>query len=203
MRPAPPPKKRTGLIVAGAVVGSLALLAVIGALLPNTDKGDDKSGASGSSGAGGTGGGGAKRPDPEPASYKGIDLTEDYYLKLGDSPPKPLDGGDTGAMYMGGDLYYYDGMVTGDQRLGTDNGKLVLLNNAQKGSPQSCRTETRYTDQIDLDQLSAGSQICVRSDAGHIAVVTYRGKSGSNDPSRYVTVDVTVWRNAEEPTESD
>ncbi|MFJ8826956.1 serine/threonine-protein kinase [Streptomyces sp. NPDC102467] len=202
----PPPKKRTGLIVVGAVVGAFALLAIIGALLPDTDKGDGRSGASGSgsSSSDGTGAGGGKRPDPKPASYKGIDLTEDYYLKLGDSPPKPLDGGDTGAMYMGGDLYYYyDDTVTGDQKLGTDNGKLVLLNNAQKGSLQACRTETRYTDKIDLDQLSAGSQICVRSDAGHIAVVTYRGKSGSHDPSQYVTVDVTVWRNAEEPTESD
>ncbi|MET9499628.1 protein kinase [Streptomyces sp. NPDC006552] len=199
----PPPKKRTGLIVAGVVIGVFAALAVIGALLPDGDKDDGRTGSSSSSGSGGSGKGGA-RPDPKPAAYKGIDLTEDYYLKLGDNPPKPLDGGDTGAMYMGGDLYYYyDGTVTGDQKLGTDNGKLVLLNNAQKGSLQTCRTETRYTDKIDLDQLSPGSQICVRSDAGHIAVVTYRGKSGEKDPSKYVTVDVTVWRNAEEATDSD
>ncbi|MFG3398304.1 hypothetical protein [Streptomyces parvus] len=36
------------------------------------------------------------------------------------------------------------------------------------------------------------------SKAGHIAVVTYRGKSGADDPSRYITIDLTVWRNAEE-----
>lgn len=205
----PPPKKKTGLIIAGAVVASFVVLGFIGALVSDEDKGDDRSGSSSSSGAGGSGGtakggGQGKRPDPKPASYKGIDLTEDYYLKLGDTPPRPLDGGDTGAMYMGGDLYYYyDGTVTGDQKIGTDNGKLVLLNNAQKGSLQTCRTETRYTDKIDLDQLSAGSQICVRSDSGHIAVVTYRGKSAANDPSKYVTVDLTVWRNAEQPKESD
>ncbi|MFI7388104.1 serine/threonine protein kinase [Streptomyces sp. NPDC049813] len=201
----PPPKKRTGWIVAVCVVGAFAALAVIGALLPDGDEGDGRTGSS-SSGSGAAGGSakGGQRPDPKPATYKGIDLTEDYYLMLGDTPPKPLDGGDTGAMYMNGDLYYYyDGTVTGDQRIGTDNGKLVLLNNAQKGSLQTCRTETRYTDQIDLDQLSTGSQICVRSDAGHVAVVTYRGKSGANDPSKYVTLDVTVWRNAEQAKESD
>ncbi|WWQ62461.1 hypothetical protein V2W30_03160 [Streptomyces sp. Q6] len=196
------------MIVAGAVVGVFAVLAVIGALAPEGDSGDSRSGSGGSSSSGGTGGtakgSNGKLPDPKPASYQGIDLTEDYYLKLGDSPPKPLDGGDTGAQYMGGDLYYYDnGSATDDRKIGTDNGKLVLLNNAQEGSLKTCRTETRYTEEINLDQLTAGSQICVRSDAGHIAVVTYRGKSGAGDPSRYVTVDVTVWRNAEEATESD
>lgn len=40
------------------------------------------------------------------------------------------------------------------------------------------------------------------SKAGHIAVVTYRGKAGPDDPSRYITIDLTVWRNAEEAQQS-
>ncbi|NEB82237.1 serine/threonine protein kinase, partial [Streptomyces sp. SID14478] len=203
--PTPPPKKKgVGFIIAGAIVGGLALLAFIGSRLP--DEGGDQassSGTSGSSSAGPAKGGGS-RPDPTPVSYKGIDLTDNYYLLLADSPPKPLDGGGTGAMYTDGDLYYYtDSLVTGDKKVGTDNGKLVLLNNAQKGSLATCRKETRFTEQIDLDQLSAGSQICIRSDAGHIGVATYRGRSGANDPSTYVSFDLTIWRNAEQPTESD
>ncbi|MEV5611133.1 serine/threonine-protein kinase [Streptomyces sp. NPDC052225] len=203
----PPPKKRTGLIVAGVVVGVFAALAIIGALVPDEGSGDGQAGSSNSSSSGGSakGGGSGKLPDPKPATYKGIDLTEDYYLQLADNPPKPIDGGDTGAMYMHGDLYYYyyGGDSADDQQIGTDNGKLVLLNNAQQGSLKTCRAETRYTEKIVLAQLTAGSEICVRSDSGHIAVVTYRGRSGVNDPSKYVTLDVTVWRNAEEPTDGD
>ncbi|MBO1332814.1 serine/threonine-protein kinase [Streptomyces sp. VRA16 Mangrove soil] len=202
----PPPKKRTGLIVALSVIGGLFVLGVIGALLPDGGSGDSSSStSSGTSGSAGSAkGGGQKRPDPKPASYKNINLTGDYYLQLADNPPKPIDGGDTGAMYAGGDFYFsFDSTGISDPKVGTDNGKLVLLNNAEKGSLKTCRDETRFTDKINLDQLSNGSQICVRSDAGHIGVVTYRGRSGANSPSTYITLDLTVWRNAEEATEQD
>ncbi|MET9935909.1 serine/threonine protein kinase, partial [Streptomyces sp. NPDC006324] len=62
--------------------------------------------------------------------------------------------------------------------------------------PPPARTVTRYTEKISLDQLSKGSEFCVLSDAGHIAVATYRGKSGKNDPGSYVTIDLRIWRNA-------
>ncbi|GGJ90707.1 serine/threonine protein kinase [Streptomyces camponoticapitis] len=213
--PQPPKSKRTGLIVAASVVGAIVVLAVVGSLLPNGSEGDDESkspgnsssGAGGGSGSGGesTGsddasGGGKKRPDPKPASYTGLDMTENYQVMLGDNPPRPVDGGD--ASYGDGDFYYDVDGVFGDAWVGTANGKLVLLNNSQKGSLETCRTETRYTEKITLDQLGDGSQICVLSDAGHIGVVTYRGKSRENDASNYVTIDLTVWRNAEDPTES-
>lgn len=74
----------------------------------------------------------------------------------------------------------------------------MVLRNSQKGSLEVCRQETRYTEKLKLDQLTDGSQICLLSDVGHIAVVTYRGKSGADEPSRYITVDLTVWRNAED-----
>lgn len=90
----------------------------------------------------------------------------------------------------------------GDTWIGTDNGKFILLNNSQKGSLETCRTETRYTEKITLDQLSAGTEFCVLSDAGHIAVATYKGKGGAKE-STYVTFDLTVWRNAEEAKEED
>ncbi|MEU9678279.1 serine/threonine-protein kinase [Streptomyces parvus] len=68
----------------------------------------------------------------------------------------------------------------------------------QKSSLEVCRQETHFAEKLGLDQLTSGSRICVLSKAGHIAVVTYRGKSGADDPSRYITIDLTVWRNAEE-----
>ncbi|ANB04353.1 serine/threonine protein kinase [Streptomyces ambofaciens] len=195
--------KRTGLIVAASVVGTLVVLGVIGSLLSDGGGKDEKSGAgtptsssSGGSGSEGGAGEGQGRTDPQPVSYKGIDLTDGYQLMLADSPPRPVESED--AAYGGGDLYFSVVNFLDEASIGTDNGKLVLLNNAQKGSLKTCRTETRYTEKIDLQQLTTGSEICVLSKAGHVAVATYRGKSGESDPGSYVTLDLQIWRNAEE-----
>lgn len=207
--PRPPKPKRTGLIVAASIVGALVVLGVIGSLLPNggSEKNDESKspGSGASSGSSGSGGsdsegasdGGQQRKDPKPVSYKGIDVTQGYAVMLADSPPQPQEGD---VLYGGRDLYYYVDGLFSDTWIGSDNGKFVLLNNSQKGSLETCRTETRYTEKITLDQISDGSQFCVLSDAGHIAVATYQGKGGAEDSS-YVTFDLTIWRNAEEPKE--
>ncbi|WP_329377631.1 serine/threonine protein kinase [Streptomyces sp. NBC_01716] len=208
--PQQPKPKRTGLIVTASVVGAIVVLAVIGSLLPNGSGDDESKSPSGNSSEGGSAsdggsgsddasGGEKKRPDPKPASYKGIDVTENYAVMLADNPPRPQEGD---VLYGGRDLYYYMDGVFSDNWIGSDNGKFVLLNNSQKGSLETCRTETRYTEKITLDQISAGSQFCVLSDAGHIAVATYRGKGGT-EGSTYITVDLTIWRNAEEPKQDD
>lgn len=129
-------------------------------------------------------------------------MTANYALKLADHPPRPVEDEDSGVSYGKGDFYFYRDDLFGDERVGSANGKLVVLKNSQKGSLEVCRQETRFTEKIELEQLTSGSQICVLSKAGHIGVVTYRGTSGPNDPSRYITIDVTVWRNAEEAQES-
>ncbi|WP_405979487.1 serine/threonine-protein kinase [Streptomyces sp. NBC_00158] len=196
-----------GRIIAGAVIGALIGIAVIVSLLPDGSA-KDKAGSSGSnrgsatapSPAGsGTQNKNQKRPDPTPASYQGIDITANYQVMLADNPPRPGTGGNAGVLYNGGDFFYYYDTLFGETKVGTNNGKLVVLNNAQKGSLETCRTETRYTEKIGLDQLTNGSEICVLSNAGHIAVVTYRGKSDGKDASNYITVDLTVWRGAEDP----
>ncbi|MEU3722163.1 serine/threonine-protein kinase [Streptomyces sp. NPDC031705] len=203
--PPAPPRRPKGLIIAGAIVGAVIGLAVIGSLLPD---GSSKSGSRGSGSSRGTtpspAGSGSqdknqKRPDPAPATYQGIDVPANYQIMLADNPPRPGSGGNAGVSYNGGDVYYYFDTLFGEKRLGTANGKLVVLNNAQKGSLETCRAETRYTEKVGLDQLTDGSEICVLSDAGHIAVVTFRGKSDTKDASNYITLDLTVWRNAEAP----
>ncbi|MEI7031752.1 serine/threonine-protein kinase [Streptomyces pratensis] len=204
--PAPRPK-RAGLVVTAWVVGAVIVLAVVGALLPEGPEGPGKEGRAASPSDGGPGGSGsadraAEKPaDPEPVSYDGIDLTANYALMLADHPPRPVDGEGSGVMYGKADFYYYRDSLFGDEKVGSANGKLVVLKNSQKGSLEVCRDETRYTEKIGLDQLTSGSQVCVLSKAGHIAVVTYRGRSEESDPSRYISVDLTVWRNAEEAQE--
>ncbi|MET9593106.1 serine/threonine-protein kinase [Streptomyces sp. NPDC006516] len=205
--PAPRKPKRTGLIVAASVVGALVVLGVIGSLLPDGDN-DRSSGANSprstsSSGSGDGESSGGKQPtaDPKPFSYSGVDVPEGYKIMLADSPPRPLESED--AAYDGGDLYFGVVRFLDEASIGTANGKLVLLNNTQKGSLETCRTETRYAKKIGLDQLSNGSEICVLSDAGHVAVATYRGRSGESDPGSYVTIDLRIWRNAAEAKDNE
>ncbi|MFF8797114.1 protein kinase [Streptomyces globisporus] len=204
-QPAAPRRRRPGLVVGASIFGALVVLGVIGSLLPDdpdtSGKGDRAT--SSSAGAGSSGSGSAdkargKPVDPRPVSYQGIDVTANYALKLADHPPRPVEDEDSGVSYGKGDFYFYRDELFGDERVGSANGKLVVLKNSQKGSLEVCRQETRFTEKIELEQLTSGSQICVLSKAGHIAVVTYRGKSGADDPSRYITIDLTVWRNAEE-----
>ncbi|WP_406179995.1 serine/threonine-protein kinase [Streptomyces sp. NBC_01006] len=204
--PPAPQRKPKGLIIAGVVVAAVIGLAVLGSLLPDNSGDKAKGGTSSAGGStssaapsGSSQGKGGKRADPTPASYQGINLTANYQLMLADNPPRPVSGGNAGVLYNHGDFYFYIDTLFGDTKVGTDNGKLVVLNNSQKGSLETCRAETRYTEKIGLDQLTDGSEICVLSDAGHIAVATYRGRSGAKDPSSYITLDLTVWRNAEEP----
>ncbi|MGW6571880.1 serine/threonine-protein kinase [Streptomyces sp. NPDC054945] len=195
--PAPPRPKRTALIVVGAVAAAVIGLAVIGSLLPD---GSAKGGGDKASGGGSTSSGGAqKQPDPQPVSYQGIEVPQNHQLMFADNPPRPAEEPTgAGVLYGHADLFYYRDTLFGDEKFGTTNGKIVLLNNSEKGSLETCRAVTRFTEKIGLDQLTDGSQVCVLSKAGHIALATYRGKSGGKkDETGFITVDVTVWRNAE------
>ncbi|MDX3538856.1 serine/threonine protein kinase, partial [Streptomyces sp. MB09-01] len=197
--PQPPPHRRKGRgpVVAGVVVAAVIGLALANSLLPDgSDEGGSRQPTAGNSAAAS----GGKRPDPQPAEYKGIDLTENFFVMLADNPPRPT-GKEGATVGSKGDLYYQPRVlnVVDREEITTRNGKLVLLAGGQQGSLDTCRSETRYAKSVRLDQLGDGSQLCVLSDAGHIAVATYRGRSSAKDPSTYITLDLTVWRNAEEP----
>ncbi|MFA7763946.1 protein kinase domain-containing protein [Streptomyces sp. NRRL S-448] len=194
--PAPPRPKRTGLIVIGAVAAAVIGLVVLGSLLPD---GSAKGGGDKASGGGSASSGAAqKRPDPQPVSYQGIEVPQNHQLMFADNPPRPAEEPTgAGVLYGHGDLFYYRDTMFGDEKFGTANGKLVLLNNSEKGSLETCRAVTRFTEKIGLDQLTDGSQVCVLSKAGHITLATFRGRSGVKEETRFLTVDLTVWRNAE------
>ncbi|MEU8886355.1 protein kinase [Streptomyces sp. NPDC048442] len=198
--PQPPPKKKMGggaiaLIVIAAVllpVGGCA--AYLANLATDAAKKDRRSSASASGSAGSNS---KSRPDPKPVTYKGVNLTKNYYLRFSDSPPKPISSSDA-AYEDDSDFYYW----SSERYLGSHGEKISLLNNSQKGSLQTCRNETRFTERLTISQVSSGSQICVHTESGHIGLVTFRGRSSASDPSDYVTLDLTLWRNAEEPAGS-
>ncbi|MEV6678872.1 serine/threonine-protein kinase [Streptomyces erythrochromogenes] len=190
--PAPPRPRRTGLIVTGAVAAAIVGLVVIGSLLPDgsaKDGGDKASGSAGSP---------SGRPDPQPVAYPGIDVPQNHQLMFADNPPRPAEEPTgAGVLYGHADLFFYRDTLFGDEKFGSTNGKLVLLNNSEKGSLETCRAVTRFTEKVGLDQLTDGSQVCVLSKAGHIAVATFRGRTGGAKETAFISVDLTVWRNAE------
>ncbi|GHH83400.1 hypothetical protein [Streptomyces capitiformicae] len=118
-------------------------------------------------------------------------------MRFTDSPPKPLSTFDS-VDGTGGDLYYVNDLS--GTRIVLGGNKLVLLNTTQQGSLDTCLNETRYALSVSLDQVSRGSQPCVHTARGHMGLVTIQGAASANDPSDYITVDITVWRNAEEPS---
>ncbi|MGW1671660.1 serine/threonine-protein kinase [Streptomyces sp. NPDC002324] len=207
--PLPPPRSKVGKwigIGVAAVVG-LGVLGSCASLVKGlTDSSSSSSGGTSaggsSSGSSGSSGSSESKPkaDPKPVTFKGVNIPGNYYVRFADSPPKPLDS-EMGVSYEDdGDFYYYSDSLFGEKKLGSSSEKLVLLNNSQKGSLETCRNETRYTASVKLGQVAKGSQMCVRTNSGHMGLVTFQGAAASGDPSDYVSVDITVWRNAEEPT---
>ncbi|MGW7412986.1 serine/threonine-protein kinase [Streptomyces sp. NPDC054863] len=201
--PQPPPKKKMGggaiaLIVIAAVLLPVGGCAAFLASMATDAAKKNRSSSSASAGATGSAGSdGKQRPDPKPVTYKGVNLTNDYYIRFADSPPKPISSSDA-AYEDDADFYYW----SNERYLGSRDKKISLLNNSQKGSLRTCRDETRFTERLTIGQVSSGSQICVHTESGHIGLVTFRGRSAESDPSDYVTVDLTLWRNAEEPARS-
>lgn len=76
------------------------------------------------------------------------------------------------------------------------DGNLVLLDPGQEGSLAACRADTRFTKNIYVNRLSKGRQVCVTTGSGHMGLVTVQGFSSEDSPSTYMTLDLTVWRNA-------
>ncbi|WP_030893974.1 serine/threonine-protein kinase [Streptomyces sp. NRRL F-5053] len=138
----------------------------------------------------------APPPDPEPKTYRNINLPSDYTLDLGETPVKPQRDEDAN-----GDLSY-TGSDYGIEVDDAGSTQFVLLKPGQDGSLKVCREETRFTDSLDMDKLSKGTQLCVRSDSGNLGLVTVRGHSPDSDPSDYLTLDVTVWHGALEPADA-
>ncbi|MDF6044073.1 serine/threonine protein kinase [Streptomyces sp. JH14] len=128
------------------------------------------------------------KPAPKPIVGKGINLTAGYHLTLGDDSLRPEKGEDGGY-----ELSYDTGGYLDAE---SEGGNLVLLDPAQEGSLDTCLQETRFAANIYVNTLSKGRQICVITGTGHMGLVTVQGFSDQDSPSTYMTLDLTVWRNA-------
>lgn len=126
--------------------------------------------------------------DPTPDEFPGINLTAGYHLTLGDDEVRPQEGENEGYELS----YDGDGYVDSE----TEGGKLILLDPGQHGSLDICRAETRFANHINVSKLSKGRQVCVTTGTGHMGLMTFQGQSPEDSPSNYITIDITVWRNA-------
>ncbi|MGD3109984.1 serine/threonine-protein kinase [Streptomyces sp. YGL11-2] len=131
--------------------------------------------------------------DPQPVDTQGIDLPHGYYLSFADDPVTPKN---THAEEADAAL---DGNDNSDGGIHAPDEKLVLLRPGQQGTLDTCRSETRFTSRVDIGLLTEGSQMCLTTSSGTIALITFQGKSADSDPSSYVTLDVRVWRDAVAP----
>ncbi|MFG2867018.1 protein kinase [Streptomyces sp. NPDC048338] len=159
---------------------------------PSEGNGDAGKGSSGGSG-GDASAAPSARPSartPEPSTYQGINLTAGYHLTLGDEDVRPQDGEDGNYELSYDTGGYLDAESTG--------GNLVLLDPGQEGSLDACRKDTRFTRNVYVNKLSKGRQVCVTTGSGHVGLVTVQGFSSEDSPSTYMTLDLTVWRNAAE-----
>ncbi|MFD9334434.1 serine/threonine-protein kinase [Streptomyces sp. NPDC060028] len=200
--PAPRPPQRSGR--RGALVAlAAALVFTVGAggtayvMLKDKDQGKGQQAQGGTPSGSGNAGAGqnsskpSAKADPKPVEYKGVNLTAGYHLTLSDEPMRPQQGEDGGY-----ELSYDTGSYLDAE---SEGGQLVLLDPGQEGSLAACRADTRFSQTVYVNKLSKGRQVCVITGAGHVGLLTVQGFSPEDSTSKYITLDVTVWRNAISP----
>ncbi len=183
-QPAPRSARRAVNVMIAVFWAVLALLAGSSALKLFDERGSEGETAGASAGAATD----KPRTDPAPAVYEGFQFPSGYHLEFGDDPLQPRNSNYD-------DLYYLCDLFN-ECTFGAYNSKIVVLDGGEKGSLQTCRSATRFTQQVTVPSLAKGTELCVRTRSGNIALVVYKGSSPASDPSKYVTVDVTVWRGA-------
>lgn len=218
--PQAPKKKRKGLVTALVLVCMLVFAGAGGAAVYYVMKGRGKASHQQAESKGGkkkqvgSGGGATATPsdgtspspsatggasgsvvkDPKPTDYAKIDLPDTYHLSMADNPVAPKsEDSDTGNDFSFTHNEYSDSTVD------TQSGKLVLLNPGEKGTLDTCRTETRFTKSISVKKLTKDAQMCLTTNYGTVALITFKSMAPESDVSSYMTVAVRVWRNAVEP----
>ncbi|MEO3749620.1 serine/threonine-protein kinase [Streptomyces sp. B6B3] len=134
--------------------------------------------------------------DPDPVTYEGIEISDQHTITLSEDPPTPVHS-ELGAGYEG-HLGYYGASISSYDRLvvTSDGNTLALLRADEPGSLDTCRSVTRYADEFESEDAPPGSEICLVTATGDIALVTIREYAPIDSSSQYVTVDLTVWRGA-------
>ncbi|MGP3970847.1 protein kinase domain-containing protein [Streptomyces sp. 6N223] len=203
----PSATRRRGVVMAGAA--AVAALAVgAGVVLLSGDGGEDGAGEAASSPGSGDASAESPRrsesppggtepeaptlPDaPDAAEYPGLAIPAGYHLYLGEDPVEPRASGAWNMAQI--DFRYFTGEDPALLRTAEGN-TLVLLEAGEEGSFAACAADdAQAVASVSMDRVEEGSQVCVRTAAGHVALITVTGLPGAEDT---LTVDATVWRDA-------
>ncbi|HEX2313234.1 MAG TPA: hypothetical protein VHJ17_05850 [Thermomonospora sp.] len=123
---------------------------------------------------------GATPPGTLLKEYKGINLTSGYTIDFLGDAEHPREGYD-------GDLRYSSDSITAD--------RLAVLDPGQPGTYEACRDNTRYTETLhEGEGYERGGRFCAFTDHGLVALVKVTG--AQDDPSDYITIDLTIWQGA-------
>ena len=76
----------------------------------------------------------------------------------------------------------------------TPNATLAILQPGTPGSYANCLADTQYVDQMELSDLSVGTEICDITPRGRVALMRISHLPAQNDPSIYVGFDITLWQ---------
>ncbi|TDV53645.1 hypothetical protein CLV71_104113 [Actinophytocola oryzae] len=117
--------------------------------------------------------------------YTGIELTSFHAADLDVDPPKVRDYSP---------LEFLETIGTNTGELTTPNYHLVLFPPGPALTYDECRSATRYTGSVGLDQLVNGSQICVTTDKHRIALLMITHTPTPDDQPQYIRFDATVWQ---------
>ncbi|TDC63915.1 serine/threonine-protein kinase, partial [Streptomyces hainanensis] len=129
--------------------------------------------------------------EPEPAVYEDLSISHGYIIWLYEDPPRPVDS-EIGPGYEGDFGYLGSDLILDPHLLTDDDNTMALLRQDETGSLDTCRSVTRYTDRLFIqEEAPPGSEICLTTATGDIGLVTVKEFT-----PEYVTIDLTVWRGA-------
>ena len=76
----------------------------------------------------------------------------------------------------------------------TPNATLAILQSGTVGSYQNCLNDTQYVDQMNLADLSVGTEVCDITPRGRVALLQITHLPAQGDPSTYVGFNITLWQ---------
>jgi hypothetical protein len=150
-------------------------------------------------------GGATYLPGDEIGNYPQVQLPSGYSVDFLDDPSHPIYG--TGADLES--LGFQASVVPGSQVSATEAfdtgpapsvsgkflaGQVVVFDADEAGTFERCQNDTRYQSDVDLARLSVGSQFCVHTPGGRLALVRVDRMPEAADANPYVVIDMTVWQ---------
>lgn len=172
----------------GAIFTVIGVLVTVVLALAPGGSGNDRAGSRSPDRAGSPSASSPASTSPAPSRpslvgrYRDVEFSSTYGLALDTDPPKVVD-------FSAADVYLDIMPMSLLSRF-----PMALLPPRPAATYSVCRSDTRYQDRIETDDLQSGSQICLTARHHQTVLLTVRHLPGDQDSNPYIAVDVTVWQ---------